>query len=169
MKKCKERRLGKPLFIAEPVKVRNLGPSVCPVCGGVSDLLERKGYGFRAVFSMCRENRHQCETEKELYQKFEVGDIVRVYESSFGKDAVLRLHSFYEGPIVKVYPFITDYDFDFMVEKAVFRGKELPSHSWVYGHVIRGHASHSRAVRLIRRAEQTKDKEGADEIRGIEA
>ncbi len=85
------------------------------------------------------------------------GDIVRVYESSFGKDSVLRLHSFYEGPIVKVYPLITDYDFDFMVEKAVSHGKELPSHSWMYGHVIRGHASHSRDVRLIRKAEQTKD------------
>lgn len=145
-------KFGRKVHCGDSVTEKVIGSYTCPLCGEDGKLLDRQGAGFRLYAVECRHG-HRHTLAKQIYKKYDVGDVVRIYESTFGKDSVLRLDSFYEGPILRIYPYIIDYKFDMLVEKAVFNGKDVPADGWIYGHVIHGHDHHRRDVELIRKAE----------------
>lgn len=145
-------KFGRKVHYGDSVTEKVIGSYICPLCGEDGKLLDRRGAGFRLFAVECRHG-HRHTLAKQIYKKYDVGDVVRIYESTFGKDSVLRLDSFKEGPIVRIYPYIIDYRFDMLVQKAVFNGKDLPAESWVYGYVMHGHDHHRRDVELIRKAE----------------
>ena len=119
------------------VKREVIGFHTCPVCQEQSRLIKQRGGGFENVLSICDKN-HTVELEKKLFEKYKVGDRIRYYESTFGKDAVLRLDSYMEGVIIKSYPNLTDYQFDFRVDKCVMNGHEIKAPAWVIGSVQHG-------------------------------
>lgn len=124
------------------------GATTCPMCGNGSSLIKRAGYGFSSHFSRC-EYGHNVQLDKTLYPKYQVGDRIRYYESTFGKDAIIRLDSYREGIVTASYPDIIDYRFDFQVDTCVMNGRPLPSTAWVIGSVCRGVNHHSTEVELI--------------------
>ena len=135
------------------VKREPIGTYICPVCNEESKLIKQKGYGFQNILSVCALN-HTCEIAKELYEKYKVGDRIRLYESTFGKDAVLRLDSYIEGIIIKSYPDMIDYKFDFKVDKCVMNGKEIKAPAWVIGSVHYGVNHSSAEVKLLEKAKE---------------
>lgn len=84
------------------VKREYIGSYICPTCHKPSRLIRQKGYGFQNILSVCA-LKHTCEIAKELYEKYHIGDRIRLYESTFGKDAVLRLDSYTEGIVINSY------------------------------------------------------------------
>lgn len=82
----------------DPVKATEIGVSVCPVCRESSKLVQRQTSGFKNILSVCRHG-HTCEIVKAVYEKYQVGDRIRRYESTFGKDAAVRLNCYTEGVI----------------------------------------------------------------------
>lgn len=148
------RKYGKKVYDgSNEVKREEIGVYVCPTCGKYSRLIRQKGYGFQNILSIC-ESGHTCEIAKELYEKYHVGDRIRLYESTFGKDAVLRLDSYYEGMIVKSYPGIIDYKFDFIVDKCVMNGEEIKAPAWVIGSTHHGVNHSSIEVRLLKKVKK---------------
>ena len=146
------RKYGKKVYDGtNSVKSECIGPYICPVCQKESKLFRRKGYGFQNILSVC-EKEHTVELAKELYEKYKVGDRIRLYESTFGKDAVLRLDSYYEGIIINSYPAIIDYNFDFIVDKCVMNGEEIKAPAWVIGSTHHGVSHSSTEVKLLKRA-----------------
>lgn len=69
----------------DPVRATEIGVSVCPVCRESSELVQRQTSGFKNILSVCRHG-HTCEIVKAVYEKYQVGDRIRRYESTFGKD-----------------------------------------------------------------------------------
>lgn len=119
------------------VKREVIGVHTCPVCQEQSRLIKQRGGGFENVLSICDKN-HTVELEKKLFEKYKVGDRVRYYESTFGKDSVLRLDCYEEGVVIKSYPDLIDYQFDFRVDKCVSLGHEIKAPAWVIGSIHRG-------------------------------
>lgn len=148
------KRHGKKVYDdSTAVKVKNIGKYVCPVCHKSSNLIGRKGPGFQVILSVC-DKGHTCIVTKTLYEKYHVGDRIRLYESTFGKDAVIRRDSYCEGTIVKSYPSITDYEFDFIVDKCVISNNEITSPAWIIGHLHQGVRHSSAEVKLLKKAEK---------------
>lgn len=148
------KKFGKKVYDgSNDVKKEQIGIYICPNCHKKSNLIRQKGYGFQNILSIC-ESGHTYEIAKELYEKYKVGDRIRLYESTFGKDAVLRLDSYKEGIIIKSYPNIIDYQFDFRVEKCVMNGEEIKAPAWVIGYVWRGVNHSSTEIELLERAEE---------------
>lgn len=146
------RRFGKKVYDgSNDIKQEYIGVYICPTCHKESRLIKRKGYGFQNILSIC-ELEHTCEIAKELYEKYEVGDRIRLYESTFGKDSVLRLDSYTEGTIVNSYPDIIDYKFDFKVDKCVMNGQEIVAPAWVIGSIHHGVNHSSTEVKLLQKA-----------------
>lgn len=119
------------------VKREVIGVHTCPVCQEQSRLIKQRGGGFENVLSICDKN-HTVELEKKLFEKYRVGDRIRYYESTFGKDSVLRLDCYEEGVVIKSYPDLIDYQFDFRVDKCVSLGHEIKAPAWVIGSIHRG-------------------------------
>lgn len=149
------KRFGKKVYDgSNDVRSECIGTYICPVCCKESRLIKQKGYGFQNILSIC-DMEHTCEIAKELYAKYKVGDRIRLYESTFGKDAVLRLDSYYEGIIINSYPCLIDYQFDFKVDKCVLNGKELKAPAWVIGSIHHGVNHSSTEVKLLEKAKVT--------------
>lgn len=145
------RKYGKKVYDgSNEVKREDIGVYVCPTCGKYSRLIRQKGYGFQNILSIC-ESGHTCEIAKELYEKYHVGDRIRLYESTFGKDAVLRLDSYTEGIINNSYPDIIDYKFDFTVDKCVMNGNEIKAPAWIVGSIHHGVSHSSTEVKLLKK------------------
>lgn len=72
----------------------------------------------------CRHG-HTCEIIKTVYEKYQVGDRIRRYESTFGKDATVRLNCYTEGVIEKSYPSLIDWLFDYRIDKCMRNGTEI--------------------------------------------
>ena len=68
----------------DPVRATEIGVSVCPVCRESSKLVQRQTSGFKNILSVCRHG-HTCEIVKAVYEKYQVGDRIHRYESTFGK------------------------------------------------------------------------------------
>ena len=119
------------------VKREVIGFHTCPVCQEQSRLIKQRGGGFENVLSICDKN-HTVELEKKLFEKYKVGDRIRDYESTFGKDSVLRLDSYTEGVVIKSYPDLIDYQLDFRVDKCVSLGHEIKAPAWIIGSIHRG-------------------------------
>lgn len=148
------KRFGKKVYDgSNNVKQENIGVYTCPVCFKSSSLIKQKGYGFQNILSIC-DSGHTYEVAKELYEKYRVGDRIRLYESTFGKEAVLRLDSYTEGIITNSYPNIIDYQFDFKVDKCVMNGKEIKSPAWIIGSMHLGVNHSSTEVRLLEKAQR---------------
>lgn len=146
------RRFGKRVYDgSNTVKSEYIGKYICPTCHEESKLFKRRGYGFQNILSVC-DKKHTCEIAKELYAKYRVGDRIRLYESTFGKDAVLRLDSYTEGIIINSYPDIIDYKFDFKVDKCVINGHEIKSPAWIIGSIKHGVNHSSTEVKLLKKA-----------------
>lgn len=135
------------------VKSETIGKYVCPTCHKESVLIRRRGLGFQSILSVC-DSGHTCLMAKALYEKYHVGDRIRLYESTFGKEAVIRLDSYCEGVIVNSYPSITDYQFDFIVDRCVMNNNEIKSPAWIIGHLHRGIRHSSAEVKLLKKAEK---------------
>ncbi len=147
------KKYGRKLYIRNPLNEKKFGNYICPICNKNSILVERKGYGFMILASICNEG-HRVNLAKQLYPKFEIGDTVRIYGSTFGKDAVIRTDCYDEGIIVESYNSIIDCEFDMLITKAVMNGKQLPSNSWRYGTIIHGHRHHARDVDIVKKVEK---------------
>lgn len=146
------RKYGKRVYDgSNEIKREEIGSYVCPTCHKPSRLICQKGYGFQNILSICNLN-HTCEIAKDLYEKYHVGDRIRLYESTFGKDAVLRLDSYQEGIIINSYPYLIDYQFDFKVDKCVMNGKEIKAPAWVIGSIHHGVNHSSTEVKLLNKA-----------------
>lgn len=145
------KKYGKRVYDGNDMKREDIGSYICPTCHNPSRLIRQKGYGFQNILSVC-DLEHTCEIAKELYEKYHVGDRVRLYESTFGKDAVLRLDSYTEGIIITSYPYMTDYKFDFKVDKCVMNGHEIKAPAWVIGNIHRGVNHSSTKVKLLKKA-----------------
>ena len=100
----------------DPVRATEIGVSVCPVCRESSKLVQRQTSGFKNILSVCRHG-HTCEIVKAVYEKYQIGDRIRRYESTFGKDAAVRLNCYTEGVIEKSYPSLIDWLFDYRIDK----------------------------------------------------
>jgi len=151
------KRYGNKLYDdSTAVKCQTIGKYVCPVCHKESNLICRKGPGFQVILSVC-DRGHTCRVAKTIYEKYHVGDRIRLYESTFGKDAVIMLDSYCEGVIVKSYPSITDYEFDFIVDKCVMNNTEIISPAWIIGHLHQGVRHSSREVKLLEKAKTKND------------
>lgn len=145
------RKFGKRVYDgSNEVKEEDAGPYICPVCNKNSRIIRRYGYGFQLLMSRC--GSHNCVIAKELYEKYKVGDRIRLYDSTFGKDSVIRLDCYTEGIITHSYPGIIDYMFDFKVDKCVMNGKEIKAPAWVIGSTHRGTSHSSAEVKLLKRA-----------------
>lgn len=148
------RKYGKRVYDgSNDVKREDIGTYVCPTCHKTSRLLRQKWCGFQNILSIC-DKEHTAEITKELYEKYKVGDRIRLYESTFGKDAVLRLDSYTEGIITNSYPNLIDYQFDFKVDRCVMNGHEIKAPAWVIGSVHKGVNHSSTEVKLIERAKE---------------
>ena len=153
------KKYGKKVYdSSNEVTREDIGSYICPICHKSSRLIRQKGYGFQNVLSIC-DLKHTCEIAKELYEKYHVGDRIRLYESTFGKDAVLRLDSYTEGVIINSYPNRIDYQFDFKVDKCVMNGKEIKAPAWVIGSIHHGINHASRKVKLIKKADKPQYKQ----------
>lgn len=108
----------------DPVRATEIGVSVCPVCRESSRLVQRQTSGFKNILSICRHG-HTCEIIKTVYEKYQVGDRIRRYESTFGKDATVRLNCYTEGVIEKSYPSLIDWLFDYRIDKCMRNGTEI--------------------------------------------
>lgn len=151
------KRFGKRVYDgSNEVKREQIGTGACSVCHKESKLIKQRGYGFQNILSIC-DLGHTEEIAKELYEKYKVGDRVRLYESTFGKDAVLRLDSFTEGVIIKSYPNLIDYQFDFKVDKCVMNGHEIKAPAWIIGSIHHGVNHSSAEVKLLKRAKETQN------------
>lgn len=148
------RKYGKKVYDgSNAVKCKDIGSYICPTCHKPSRLIIQKGYGFQNILSIC-DSEHTCEIAKEIYEKYHVGDRIRLYESTFGKDAVLRLDSYTEGIVIKSYANIIDYQFDFKVDKCVMNGNEIKAPAWVIGSIHRGVGHSSTEVKLLKKAKE---------------
>jgi hypothetical protein len=142
-------RFGRKVYVKNPIKEKVIGTYICPVCGQESILTERKGYGFKNILCVCDEG-HTCEISIERYAKYRVGDTIRVYESTFGKDSVIRKDCYTEGIVVKSYPSILDYCLDFKPTKIVFYDEILPKTAGGYAEIHTGVEHHRRDVELVK-------------------
>ncbi len=148
------KRFGKKVYDgSRDIKRECIGVYICRNCGKESRLIRQRGSGFQNILSVC-DSGHTYEVAKELYEKYKVGDRIRLYESTFGKDAVLRLDSYTEGVIINSYPNITNYEFDFRVDKCVMNGKEIKAPAWVIGSIKHGVRHNSTEVKLLERAKR---------------
>ena len=136
------------------VKSEDIGPYICPVCGQSSRLIHQKGMGFQNILSICQKE-HTCEIAKELYKKYNVGDRIRLYESTFGEDAAVCANSYEEGVIIKVYSEVIDFRFDFKIDKCVVNGNEALTSSWIIGSIHEGVAHSSVAVKLLQKVNKS--------------
>lgn len=134
-----------------PVKVSEIGVYVCPVCKETSKLVHRQAPGFKNILSICQHG-HTCEIVKTVYEKYKVGDRIRSYESTFGKNSVVRLDSYSEGVIEKSYPGLIDWMFDFRIDRCVGNGKEITAPAWIIGHLSVGRSHHDKSVVLVKKA-----------------
>ena len=146
-------KFGRKVHYGDSVTEKEVGFYICPICGEDGKLLDRRGAGFRLLAVECRHG-HRHTLAKQIYKKYEVGDTVRVYDTTFGKDSVIRLDNYQEGIVIRIYPNIIDYQFDMQINKVVSNGEELLTTSWMYGHVLQGHDHHRRDTELIKRAEK---------------
>lgn len=145
------KKYGKKVYDgSRDIKRACIGTYICPVCKKESKLIKQRGYGFENVLSVC-ESQHTCEIAKSLFEKYKVGDRIRLYESTFGKEAVLRLDSYQGGVIVNSYPDLIDYRFNFMVDKCVMNGHEITAPAWIIGHLHRGVNHSSAEVKLLKK------------------
>jgi len=148
------KKLGKKVYDgSNDIKKEYIGTYICPVCLKKSNLIKQKGYGFQNILSICY-MEHTCEIAKELHEKYKPGDRIRLYESTFGKDSVLRLDSYTEGIVINSYPDIIDYRFDFKVDKCVMGGEEIKAPAWIIGSIQHGIGHSSREVKLLKKAEE---------------
>ena len=148
------RRFGKKVYDgSNDIRRECIGAYICRTCGKESRLIRQQGYGFQNILSVC-DSGHTWELAKELYEKYKAGDRIRLYESTFGKDAVLRLDSYTEGVIINSYPGIIDYEFDFVVDKCVMNGKEIKAPAWIIGSIHHGVNHSSTEVKLLEKAKK---------------
>lgn len=146
------KKYGKNIYKKDPVTENKIGIYVCPICRKESTLTKREGCGFKAIFSVCQQG-HKAELARQAYPKYHIGDVVRIYDTTF-KDDVLKLDCYKEGTIVDIRENITDYVFDMKVTNAITNGEPVPEHSWVYGSLVRGCGHHRKNVKLIKRAKE---------------
>lgn len=150
------KRFGKKVYSDDDkIKKEVIGYYVCPVCKKESKLIHQSCPSFENVLSIC-EKKHTVELTITLKQKYQVGDRIRHYESTFGKDSVLRLDSYTEGVIIKSYPFVTSYQFDYVVDKCVMNGHEIKAPAWIIGHVVEGVNHSDNTIKLLKKADNTK-------------
>lgn len=138
----------------DPVRATEIGVSVCPVCRESSKLVQRQTSGFKNILSVCRHG-HTCEIVKAVYEKYQIGDRIRRYESTFGKDAAVRLDCYTEGVIEKSYPSLVDWLFDYRIDKCVSNGTEIKPPAWIIGHLSVGSYHHDKHVVLLQKAAST--------------
>lgn len=136
---------------SQKVQEAEIGYYICPVCQEKSRLIQRKAPGFRNILSVCKHG-HICEIVKTLYEKYKVNDRIRQYSSTFGKEARIRLDTYYEGTIVKSYPGLVDYLFDFRIDKCVILGQEIKVPAWIVGHMSVGNNHHDKRITLIKKS-----------------
>lgn len=136
---------------SQKVQVTEVGVYVCPICKETSKLVQRQAPGFKNILSICQHG-HTCEITKSLYEKYKVGDRIRRYESTFGKDATVRLDCYTEGVIEKSYPDLTDWLFDYRIDKCVSNGAEIKAPAWIIGHLAIGTHHHDRHIVLLQNA-----------------
>ena len=139
---------------SQKVQVTEVGIYVCPVCKETSKLVQRQAPGFKNILSVCQHG-HTCEIAKSIYEKYKVGDRIRRYESTFGKDATVRLDCYTEGVIEKSYPNLIDWLFDYRIDKCVSTGTEINAPAWIIGHLSVGTYHHDRHVVLLQNAVPT--------------
>ena len=133
----------------EPVSIK-IGQIRCTECGSVADHIERKGKGFITWFSKCPNCNQNIQLDKKIYDFFQIGDRIKLYETlSFGKDAKIDLSTYEEGLIVDKHKGITCYYLDMKVDKAVHQNKPVVKTSWLYGYVVKGIASDSNSLELL--------------------
>ena len=144
------KKYGKKVYDgSNSIRRKCIGRSLCPACGQESVLIKQKGYGFENILSICS-LKHTVEIDKRLFSRFKVGDRVRLYESTFGKDAVLKLDSYTEGIVIKSYADLIDYKFDFLVDRCVMNGQEITAPAWVIGSTHYGVNHSSTEVELLK-------------------
>lgn len=133
----------------EPASIK-IGQIKCPECGSVADHIERKGKGFITWFSKCHNCNKNIQLDKEVYDFFQIGDRIRLYETlNFGKDAEIDLSTYEEGFIIAKRKSFICYDLDMKVDKAVHQNKPVIKTSWVYGSITKGIDSDSNCIELL--------------------
>lgn len=135
---------------SQKVQVTEVEVYVCPVCKETSKLVQRQAPGFKNILSICQHG-HTCEIVKTVYEKYKVGDRIRSYESTLGKNSVVRLDSYSESVIEKSYPGLIDWMFDFRIDRCVGNGKEITAPAWVIGHLSVGRSHHDKSVVLVKK------------------
>ena len=93
-----------------------------------------------------------CPICKETSKLVQRQDRIRRYESTFGKDATVRLDCYTEGVIEKSYPDLTDWLFDYRIDKCVSNGAEIKAPAWIIGHLAIGTHHHNRHIVLLQNA-----------------
>lgn len=136
---------------SQKVQEAEIGYYICPVCQEKSKLIQRQAPGFKNILSVCMRG-HTCELVKTLYEKYKVNDRIRQYSSTFGKEARIRLDTYCEGTIVKSYPGLVDYLFDFRIDKCVSLGQEIKAPVWIIGHMSVANNHHDKCTTLIKKA-----------------
>ena len=141
--------LGELVYEKEKVTQEQIGEYICPSCGKTSCLIKRKGELWEYVVSECKSCPYTETIKKHYHSKYQVGDKIRVYESTFSKDSRIILNTYREGTVTKIYPDIGGYYLDYVIERDVKYGKETPKTSWVIGSTITGRRHVDRCIKLI--------------------
>ena len=131
----------------EPTNTQ-VGHCTCEICGALGKLILRTGKQFRRWYCDCP-NGHMPEIKKEIDDVFQIGDRVRLYDSTFGQDAKIIFDSYTEGIVVAKERSIISYSLSVKIDKAISRGKPIPKKSWLYGYIIKGVDSDSNALELL--------------------
>ena len=133
----------------EEVKEKTIGKGICPICGRKSNLIRRKDYLWECEIGQCTSSNHTNIIKEKYYTKYDVGDHIRIYKTTFAKDSRLILNSYSDGVVTKIYPGIGGYYLDYIVKREVLHGKETPSSSWVIGKTHTGLRHDSKYIKLI--------------------
>lgn len=131
----------------EPAE-KQIGECKCEVCGATGELMLRSGKQFRRWYCKCP-NGHRLQVKKEIDDIFQIGDRVRMYDSTFGKDSEIIYGTYTEGIVVNKERDIINYSLSVKIDIVVSDGKPIPKTSWMYGHIVRGVQSDSRTVELL--------------------
>ncbi|MCT4507919.1 MAG: hypothetical protein N4A48_04035 [Tepidibacter sp.] len=133
---------------SDKVVEKEVSSCICPVCGENGRLILRKGKHFRRWYCICPKE-HNANIKKEIDDIFQIGDRIRIYESSFGKDAKIDYTSYKEGIVIEKELSIINYHLSMKVDIAVHQSKHINKKSWVYGSVIKGVQSDDNLIELL--------------------
>jgi hypothetical protein len=129
-------------------KNKQIGECECEVCGAIGKLILRQGKQFRFWFCECP-NGHRPQIKVEIDDIFQIGDRVRLYHSTFGKDAEIIFDTYTEGIVIAKERSIINYLLSVKIDKAIFNNKSIPKRSWIYGYIVRGVQSDDNTVELL--------------------